>query len=78
MQDVFCESFPTNEEESMDKVTEIWLNRLDRDYQGLNARLGTIDSKFGALEKDVAEIKGTIKPKELPWGVRFIILPLTQ
>jgi hypothetical protein len=58
----------------MDKATEIWLKRLDRDCEGLDPRLSAINSKLGDLECDLAEVNGTIKPKELPWGFRFILI----
>jgi hypothetical protein len=53
------------------------LARIDSEQKATSYRVAAIDARLGNIEKDIAEIKGTIKPKDLPWAVRFILLPLT-
>ena len=60
----------------MDRNVENKFNQLDRDYRGVESQLDAINAKLHNLEKDIAEIKGTIKPKDLPWAVRFMLIPL--
>lgn len=60
----------------MDKATEIWLNRLDRENGATNARLDVIQGKVDDIDRDIAGIKVAIQPKDLPLWVRSILVPL--
>jgi len=53
------------------------LTRIDGEQKATSSRVDAVDARLSNIENDIAEIKGTIKPKELPAGVRFILFPLT-
>ena len=52
------------------------LARIDSEQKTTASRVDAVDARLGNIESDIAEIEGVIKPKELPWAVRFFLFPL--
>jgi hypothetical protein len=50
----------------VDKATELWLQRLERDGLAADRRLEAINIRVGNIERDIAEIRTAIQPRSLP------------
>lgn len=60
----------------MDKVTEIRLNRIDENQEATTIWLEGLDNRIAEIGRDIVQIRTTIQPRDLPWAVRFLLLPL--
>jgi len=60
----------------MDKVTEIRLNRLDENQKATTIWLEGLDNRIAEIGRDIVQIRTAIQPRDLPWAVRFLLLPL--
>jgi hypothetical protein len=60
----------------MDKVTEIRLNRLDENQRATTIWLEGLDNRIAEIGQNIVQIQTAIQPRELPWAVRSILLPL--
>jgi hypothetical protein len=60
----------------MDKVTEIRLNHLEENQRATNIWLEGLDKRIAEIGQNIAQIQTAIQPRELPWAVRSILLPL--
>jgi hypothetical protein len=60
----------------MDKVTEIRLDRLDENQKATTIWLDGLDNRIAEMARDIAQIRTAIQPRDLPWAVRFLLLPL--
>jgi len=60
----------------MDKVTEIRLNRLDENQKTTTTWLEGLDNRIAEIGRDIVEIRTANQPRDLPWAVRFLLLPL--
>jgi hypothetical protein len=73
-QDLLTKPFPGNAE--MDKVTEIKLNRLEKNQEATTIWLEGLDNRIAEIGRDIVQIRTAIQPRDLPWAVRFFLLPL--
>ncbi len=60
----------------MEKLTELRLNRLDENQKTTTIWLEGLDNRIAEIGRDIAQIQATIQPRDLPWAVRFLLLPL--
>jgi hypothetical protein len=53
------------------------LKQVEKGQSSFDHRLGKISDDLILVGKEIATLKGSIQPRDLPWAVRFILLPLT-
>jgi hypothetical protein len=58
------------------KIIEIKLNRLEEDQKAITERLNTAHDKINDFGRDLVRIETAVQPRDLPWAVRFVLLPL--
>src|SRR5260370_14060006 len=62
---------------SEQKIDLTMLARIDSDQKTTASRVDNIETSLHNLEREVSEIKGSLKsPADIPWWIRFIVAPV--